>query len=324
MAKRANATLRNGRMMNKTKRNYTIFHDVTRNPMSYLMGLPAIAYAVVFSYFTYPYMFIAFQKFSYKTGLLNSEFIGLKNFEFFFKSSQVISITLNTLKLNCLFIVFTTLMAVALALMLNELRNRYFIRINQALMMFPNYLSWVVVSFMVFSLFSTDYGLVNQVLHVFGYKSIAWYNESKYWPAILTIMRVWKGAGINAVIYIATITGIDDSYYEAAVLDGANRRQICGYITLPMLMPTVSIMTLLSIGTIMYGDFGMLYAIIGDNGILLQTTDVIDTYVFRALRRIGDPSNAMAVGLFQSLIGFVMVLGSNIIARKYNPDAALY
>ncbi|HHY83794.1 MAG TPA: sugar ABC transporter permease [Clostridiales bacterium] len=311
-------------MKTQCRRKYTIFHDIIRNRASYLMGLPAILYALIFGYFTYPYMIIAFQKFNYRTGLLNSEFVGFKNFEFFFRSSQVFTITLNTIWLNLLFITFTTLAALALALMFNELRNRYFIRINQAMIMFPNYLSWVVVSFMIYSLFSTNYGLINQILSVLGSKPIAWYNNADYWPAILTIMRVWKGAGINSVIYMATIAGIDSTYVEAAVIDGAKRWQICRYITLPLLMPTVSILTLLSIGGILYGDFGMIYAIVGDNGILLRTTDVIDTYVFRALRRIGDPSNAMAIGLFQSLVGFIMVYGSNALAKKLNPDAALY
>lgn len=317
-------TMKNANSIVHRKKRYTFFHDIARNPVSYLMGLPAILYALIFGYFTYPYMLIAFQKFSYKTGLLNSEFVGLKNFEFFFKSSQVFTITVNTIWLNLLFIFFTTVVALALALMFNELRNKYFIRVNQAMMVFPNYLSWVVVSFMIYSLFSTNYGLVNQVITALGGKRVAWYNNADHWRAILTIMRVWKGAGINSIIYMATISGIDDSFVEAAMIDGAKRRQICWYITLPLLMPTVSILALLSIGGIMYGDFGMIYAIVGDNGILLRTTDVIDTYVFRALRRIGDPSNAMAIGLFQSFVGFLMVFGSNALAKKLNPDAALY
>jgi len=308
----------------KKKKKHGFIRDIAENSLAYLMGLPAILYAFVFGYLTYPYMIIAFQKFSYKTGLFGSEFVGFKNFDFFFKSSQVYSITLNTIKLNLLFILFTTVAALFLALAFNELRSKPFTRINQAAIMFPNYLSWVVVSFMIYSLFSTNYGLINQVLTWLGAKRIVWYNNADYWPAILTIMRVWKGAGINSIIYMATISSIDDSFIEAAKIDGAKRWQICRHITLPLLMPTVSILTLLSIGGIMYGDFGMIYAIVGDNGILLRTTDVIDTYMFRALRRLGDPSNAMAIGLVQSLIGFIMVFGSNALARKLNPDAALY
>lgn len=308
----------------KDKRKRRFVHDIAVNPIAYLMGLPAILYALIFGYLTYPYMIIAFQRFSYKTGIFGSEFVGLKNFEFFFKSTQVYTITFNTIKLNLLFIIFTTIVALLLALGFNELRSKSFIRINQVSIMFPNYLSWVVVSFMTYSLFSTNYGLINQVMTSLGAGRIVWYNNADYWPAILTIMRVWKGAGMNSIIYMATIASIDDSFVEAAKIDGAKRWQVCRHITLPLLMPTVSIMTLLSIGGIMYGDFGMIYAIVGDNGVLLRTTDVIDTYMYRALRRLGDPSSAMAIGLIQSIVGFIMVFGSNALARKLNPDAALY
>lgn len=307
---------------NRKKRRFV--HDIAANPIAYLMGLPAILYALIFGYLTYPYMIIAFQRFSYKTGIFGSEFVGLKNFEFFFKSTQVYTITFNTIKLNLLFIIFTTIVALLLALGFNELRSKTFIRVNQAAIMFPNYLSWVVVSFMIYSLFSTNYGLINQMLTSLGAERIVWYNNADYWPSILTIMRVWKGAGMNSIIYMATIASIDESFVEAAKIDGAKRWQICRHITLPLLMPTVSIMTLLSIGGIMYGDFGMIYAIVGDNGVLLRTTDVIDTYMYRALRKLGDPSSAMAIGLIQSIVGFIMVFGSNALARKLNPDAALY
>jgi len=288
------------------------------------MGLPVLLYTLIFGYFTYPYIIMAFQKFNYTTGLLNSPFVGFLNFEFFFKSNQILKVTMTTIKLNLLFIGFGTICAVALALMLNELKNKLFIRFTQSLMLFPNYLSWVVVSYMIYSLFATDYGLLNGIFKTLGMEKIRWYNDAHYWPTILTVMNVWKGAGMSAVIYIATITGIDETYYEAANLDGANRWQMCWSITVPLMLPTVGILTLLAIGRIMYGDFGMMYAIIGDNGILLTTTDVIDTYVYRALRKIGDPSNAMAVSLFQSMVGFMMVYGSNALVRRYDKSAALF
>jgi len=308
----------------KHQKKYSLWQDVARNPISYLMGLPVILYTLIFGYFTYPYIIMAFQKFNYVTGLLHSPFVGFKNFEFFFKSTQLLHITLNTLKLNILFIGFGTVASVILALMFNELRSKAFIRVTQSLSLFPNYLSWVVVSYMIYSIFASDYGLLNTILKSLGLQKVLWYNDARYWPTILTVMNVWKSAGMNAVIYIATITGIDSTFYESAALDGANRWQMCKSITLPLMMPTVAILTLLAIGRIMFGDFGMLYAIIGDNGILYATTDVIDTYVYRALRKIGDPSNAMAVSLFQSLVGFVMVYGSNALVRRYEKGAALF
>ena len=191
-------------------------------------------------------------------------------------------------------------------------------------MLFPNYLSWVVVSYILYSLLSTQYGLVNKGLGLFGAEPVNWYTEPGAWPAILVLMRIWKGAGMNAIIFLAAIMGIDGTVYEAAAIDGAGKWKQMTKITIPLIMPTVVIMTLLSLGKVMFGDFGMIYAIVGDNGTLYQTTDIIDTYIFRALRQVGDPAQAMAIGLFQSVIGFVMVFGTNWLTRRFYPDGALY
>lgn len=306
------------------KKKYTLLTDISRNVSSYLLLFPAALYTLVFGYMTYPYMLIAFQQFDYKKGLFNSEWVGLKNFEFFFKSNYAVTVTMNTLILNLLSIIASTLAAVLLALALNELRNKTFLKISQSIMLFPNYLSWIVVGFMLYSLFSLNLGLINHVLNFFGMPSVNWYAEPGAWPAILTIMKTWKTAGMNAVIYLAAITSIDESLYEAAKIDGANRWEQCKSITLPLMMPTVCILTLLHIGKLMYGDFGMIYALIGDNGVLYPTTDIIDTYLFRSLRQIGDPAQAMAIGLFQSVIGFLMVFGANWVTKKFFKEGALY
>lgn len=301
-----------------------MFSDIRRNKTSYLLVLPAMVYTLIFGYMTYPYMIIAFQRFNYTKGIFHSEFVGLENFEFFFRSNKALTVTFNTIFLNLLFIVFGTLMALVISLALNELRKRIFVKLSQSVMLFPHFISWIVVSYVLYAFFSMDMGLVNQMLNQLGIASVNWYTEPKVWPAILTGMHVWKGAGMSAVIYLATITGIDETLYEAAEIDGANRWQMCLHITLPLMMPTVVILTLLSIGKIMYGDFGMIYALIGDNGTLYSTTDIIDTYVFRSLRQIGNPSEAMAVGLFQSVVGFILVFGTNAITRKFFKDGALY
>lgn len=303
---------------------FGMFSDIRRNATSYLLVLPAMVYTFIFGYMTYPYMVIAFQRFNYTKGIFQSEWIGLKNFEFFFRSYKAVTITSNTIFLNLLFIVFGTLTALLISLLLNELRKKLFVKISQSVMLFPHFISWIVVSYVLYAFFSMDMGLVNQVLNKLGIASVNWYTKPEVWPGILTAMHVWKGAGMSAVIYLATITGIDETLYEAAEIDGANRWQMCLRITLPLMMPTVVILTLLSIGKIMYGDFGMIYALIGDNGTLYSTTDIIDTYVFRSLRRIGDPSEAMAVGLFQSVVGFILVFGTNAITRKFFRDGALY
>jgi putative aldouronate transport system permease protein len=303
---------------------FGMFSDIRKNGTSYLLVLPAMAYTFIFGYMTYPYMIIAFQRFNYTKGIFNSEWVGLENFEFFFRSYKALTVTFNTIFLNLLFIVFGTLMALVISLVLNELRKKLFVKISQSVMLFPHFISWIVVSYVLYAFFSMDMGLVNQILNGLGIASVNWYTEPQVWPAILTAMHVWKGAGMSAVIYLATITGIDDTLYEAAEIDGANRWQMCMRITLPLMMPTVIILTLLSIGKIMYGDFGMIYALVGDNGTLYSTTDIIDTYVFRSLRQIGNPSEAMAVGLFQSVVGFILVFGTNAITRKFFKDGALY
>lgn len=311
-------------MRKKRRPGWSLLSDIRRNGTSYLLVLPAMAYTFIFGYMTYPYMVIAFQRFNYTKGIFHSEWVGFQNFEFFFRSNKALTVTFNTIYLNLLFIIFGTLMALAISLVLNELRKKLFVKISQSLMLFPNFISWIVISYVLYALFSMDMGIVNQMLNQLGISSVNWYTEAQSWPAILTVMHVWKGAGMSAIIYLATITGIDETLYEAAEIDGANRWQMCLRITLPLMMPTVIILTMLSVGKIMYGDFGMIYALIGDNGTLYSTTDIIDTYVFRSLRQIGDPSEAMAVGLFQSVIGFILVFGTNAITRKFFKDGALY
>lgn len=313
--------------LNRKKNGFLM--DITKNKFSYIIALPAMIYVFIFSYCAYPYMVIAFQKFDYRNNnlidiIFKGEWVGLDNFKFFFSSQNAFNVTFNTIYLNLLFIITGTLVSVLIALLLNELRCRWFIKVTQSIMLFPNYISWIVVSYILLSLFSSQYGLINKSLESLGIDSVNWYAEADIWPAILVILRIWKGAGMSAIIYLASITGIDNSLYEVAQIDGANRFQQMMKITIPLIMPTIIIMTLLSVGKIMFGDFGMIYALVGDNGTLYKTTDIIDTYIFRAMRQVGDPAQAMAISFFQSAIGFVMVFGSNWLTRKLYPEGALY
>jgi len=301
-----------------------LFRELARNRYSYLLVLPAVVYVFLFSYATYPYLLIAFQRFNYQKGPFRSDWIGLENFRFFFQSNDAARVVSNTLLLNLLFMVFVTLFAVALALLFNEIRSRLFIRFAQTTMIFPSFLSWIIVSYMMYSLFTTDYGIINQALRWLGAEPVNWYSTAGAWPAILVGMKVWKDAGMSSIIYLAAIAGIDGALYESADIDGATRWQKMTRITLPLLAPTIAILTLLNLGKIFYGDFGMIYAIIGDNGVLYPTTDVIDTYVYRALRQIGDPSNAAAVGLFQSVVGLLLVFAANWTTRRTFKEGALY
>lgn len=302
----------------------TFVGDIRRHPYRYLLLLPAALYTLVYGYFSYPYMIIAFKRFDFRLGVFASPFNGFQNFEFFFRSNAAATVIWNTIYLNMLFIITGTIASLALAIMLSELHSRNFKRVSQSFMLFPHYLSWVVISYMIYGFFSMEFGMVNKIIERFGGEAVNWYTKPEAWPWILVLMRIWKGVGMSAVIYLAAITGIDRGIYEAAETDGASRWQKIWHITLPLLLPTVCILTLLSIGRIMYGDFGMIYALVGDNGVLYSTTDIIDTYVFRALRQTGNPSQAMAVGLFQSALGFLMVFGSNRLTKRLFPDGALY
>ncbi|MBD2869111.1 ABC transporter permease [Paenibacillus arenilitoris] len=308
----------------KRLKRYGFLTDIRRNPVSYLLVLPALLYTIIYGYLTLPYMVIAFQKFNYTKGIFNSEWVGWKNFEFFFNSTAASMVTWNTIKLNVLSIFFGTVVALAFAILLNEIRSKLFKRISQSTVLFPYFLSWIIVSYIVYSFFGTEHGLINNFIERLGGEPHNWYADPKPWTWILVGLSVWKEVGMSAIIYLAAITSIDDSLYEAAKMDGANRWQQIKSITIPMLMPTVSILTLLAIGKIFYSDFGMFYAIIGDNGLLYSTTDVIDTYTYRTLRTSGSPAIAMAIGMYQSIVGFILVLSANWIVKKVNKDSAMF
>ncbi len=302
----------------------TIITDVRKNVFSYLLVLPAAVYTFIFGYLTLPYILMAFEKYNFKLGLLKSPFVGLKNFMFFFQSSRAAMITWNTVYLNVIFIVTGTIASIFLALMLTEIKNKIYLKTTQSVLLFPHFLSWIIVQYVVFALLSSEYGWLNSMFTTFGFPRVSMYSEADMWPFILAVIRIWKGAGMGSVIYMAAIVGMDEGLFEAARIDGANKFQQIIHLTLPLLAPTISILTLLSVGKIFYGDFQMIYALVGDNGILLKRTDVIDTFVYRALRQTGDPSAAMAVGLYQALVGFVMVYGSNRLVRHFFPDGAMF
>ncbi|MDY4140313.1 MAG: ABC transporter permease subunit [Eubacteriales bacterium] len=311
--------------MSQTRhKRYTFLTDIRRNPLSYLMLIPAALYTLVFGYLTIPYMLSAFQNYNYRDGLFGSPYVGLKNFEFFFKSNAAPRVIGNTVFLNIMFITFTLIVSVTAALLLNELHHAKLKKFLQSTYLFPYFLSWIVINYVVYTLTSNKYGIINQVLALFGAKPINFYTKGSYWPAILVIAKVWKDMGMNIVIYLAVITGFDPQIYEAAMIDGAGRFRACISITLRLLMPTICMLTIMSVGKIFNGDFGMIYALVGDNGMLQKTTDVIDTYVFRTLRQTGNPSQSMAISLFQSVLGFITVCGANWIARRFFSEGALF
>ncbi len=300
-----------------------IWSELLKNRLLYSMMLIGILWTVVFAYIPMGGLIVAFKKFSYSDGILNSPWAGIDNFKFLFLNKDLFNITFNTVWLNILFIVFSTTVSVILALLFTEIKSKIYKKLTQSIVIIPYFISWAVVA-MFLQGFLGDRGLINQLIRHLGGDSIAFYSTDTYWRLILVLLRIWQGAGFGTIIYIATITGFDAEIYEAAKIDGANRFQLISKLTLPMLKTTIIMLTLMSIGNIFRGDFGMIYALIGDNSLIYKTTDVIDTYVYRALRTNSNLGFSTAVSFYQSVVGFCIVLASNWLTRKVEPDSALF
>jgi putative aldouronate transport system permease protein len=242
-----------------------------------------------------------------------------------FRTSDAYVITRNTLLYNAVFIALGLSVAMAIAILLNEIRNKFAHRFYQSVIILPHMISIILVSYLVYALLSPETGFLNKtVLPMLGIEPISWYLEPAYWPYILTIVHIWKGAGYSCIIFLAAIVGIDREYYEAAKIDGASKWLQIRSITLPMIMPITIMLTLLAIGRIFYSDFGLFYQVPMNSGPLYETTNVIDTYVFRGLMQIGDIGMSAAAGFYQSLVGFALVVASNAVVRKIDKDSALY
>jgi len=291
----------------------------------YLMMLPALLYLLINNYIPMAGMVIAFKKLNFAKGIWASPWAGLKNFKFLFASKDAWIITRNTLLYNVAFILVNMVVGIAIAILITEIRNTKLKKIYQSAILLPFLMSMVILSYIVYALLSAENGLVNNsILPLFHIDSIQWYQEPKYWPVILIIANCWKGVGYGCLIYIASLIGIDPSFYEAARLDGASKWQEITKITLPSLVPTIITLLLLSIGRIFYSDFGLFYQVPMNSGVLFPTTNVIDTYVYRALIEQGNISMSSAAGVYQSLVGFCVVMLSNWIVRKVDKDQALF
>lgn len=291
----------------------------------YLMMLPGVVYLLINSYLPMFGLVIAFKDINFTKGIWKSDWVGLQNFKFLFQTSDAFIITRNTLLYNIAFILIGLVVAVGFAILLNEVKSKIASRLYQSIIILPFLISMVLVSYLVFSMLSIESGFMNKtVLPALGIDPISWYNEPKYWPFILTMVQVWKGAGYACIIYLAAIIGIDPEYYEAAKLDGASKWQQIRKITLPLISPVITMLTLLQIGRIFYSDFGLFYQVPMNAGALFSTTNVIDTYVFRGLLQLGNMGMSSAAGFYQSLVGFTLVMISNFVVRKINKENALF
>ena len=312
-------------LVDVSKKRVNPFKELWTNKFLYLLALPAVVYTFIFSYLTLPYIVIAFEKFNYKTGVF-SPFVGLKNFEYFFKSSWAWTVTRNTLVINILFLIVGTVCSVVLAIVLNEVKAKKFLKVSQSMMLFPYFISWVIVGVFVYNIFNYETGILNSVLTFFGAEKVNMYDASKagIWPWIICLFNSWKWCGYNSVIYIAAITGVDAEIHEAASIDGANIFERIRYITIPCILPTIITMLLLQVGRILRGDFEMFYQIVGNNGQLFNKTDVIDTYVFRSLLQNSNLGMTAAASFYQSVICFATIMIVNAVVKHVEEDLALF
>ena len=303
----------------------TVQARIRHNIPLYLMFLPGAIYLLINNYIPMAGLVIAFKQVNWNKGILKSPWVGFSNFEYLFKTKEAWNITRNTLGYNIIFIILGTVIAIAVAILLNEITSMMLKKTYQTVILLPYLISMVVVSYLVYAMLSSENGFVNlSILRPLGKQEISWYTESKYWPAILIIIYIWKTFGYNCILYYATLVGIDRGYYEAAVIDGASRWQQIRHIPLPELVPTIITLTLMSIGKIFYSDFGLFYQVPMDSGPLYDVTNTIDTYVYRGLIRQNNVGMSSAAGFYQSIIGFVLVLLANYAVRRISKENALF
>lgn len=314
--------------MRRIKSNPVVsfIRNIIENRALLLIALPGMSLLFIFCYMPLVGLLIAFKDFKFGPGIFGSPWQKpiFYNFEYLFKSEAIFRATRNTLLLNFMFILVGVVCAIIFAILLNEITHRSIKKITQSFSFLPYFMSWIVVSVFVYGIFSNETGALNHLLVKLGLERHNWYSSPEYWPFILLGINIWKFVGYNSVIYLATIAGIDPTYYEAAEIDGATRFQQAMRITLPMLIPTAIILVLLQLGKIMNADFGLFYGIIGENSMLYKTTDVLDTFIYRNLRKLGDIGMASAAGLYQSAISFIVLLVFNTLARKYEKGTSLF
>ncbi len=289
-----------------------------------LMCVPAIIYFIAFSYAPLPGIYVAFVNYNYRKGIFGSPFVGLKNFEFVANSGKLWMLTKNTILFNLAFIVLDNLLAVVVAILLKEIQSKAFRKVSQTMMFLPYFISQVLVGLLVYSLLNSDTGYLNVVRGMLGLEPLKLYKTGDPWPLIIILVHLWQKTGYNSVVYFAAIMGIDSAVIEASMIDGANAWQKIRYIILPSLKPTIVILLLFALGGIVKGDFGLFWNLVGRNPILYQKVDIIEMFVYRATISDFNFSTASAVGLYQSLIGFVMVLSVNAIVKKIEPDYSLF
>ena len=299
--------------------------EIRKKWFFYLIPIPGIICLLLFSYMPMAGLYVVFERYTYQGGLFGSEFVGLQNFKFFFMNmSNALRATKNTLVIKGFSIVLGVVVNVGLAILINEINSKVFKKVTQTVMLFPYFISWIIVGMVALALFDEDTGMINSMLIHFGGEAVEWYSNADYWWAIMIFTTVWKGAGYGSIIYYCALSGFDQSLYEAAEIDGAGRWKRITKITIPLLKPTIMTMFLLNIGGILSGSVDQIMGMTNLNPFLLEKTDTIATFVYRSAIVNGQFESASAITLYQSVFGFILVLGANLLVKKLDPDYALF
>ncbi len=305
-----------------------IRYDIRKNPVLMIMVLPSVAYFLITSYLPMVGVYFGFTSYQFTTDffstLFGSKFVGLSNFEYLFSSGLAWRMTANTLIYNFIFIVGGTILKVAIAIMFSEIAGKFFKKYVQTITFLPHFISMVMVGTFAYNLLNYNSGVINSMLVALGFERVDFYSMPNAWYVILPLVDFWKGVGYGSIIYVSAITGISDELYEAADLDGANFMQEIVHITIPSIRPTIVILTLMSLGSIMKGNFDLFYQLVGESGQLMETTEIIDTYVWRSLRQNVQIGMGSAAGLYQSFVGMILVVLVNTIVKKIEPDYAIF
>lgn len=311
--------------MGNLKNNLITFkRELVRKRILFLMILPTIVFFIIFSYIPMPGAYVAFVDYKMRKGIFGSQFVGFKNFEFLMKTGDLWRITKNTLLYNLAFLFIGHFTQVTLAIMISELKCKWFKKLSQSVILLPYFISMVIVGFFAYNLFNYNYGFVNGIITSLGFDRHDFYSDQGIWKYIIVAFNIWSGTGYGMIVYLASITGIDSEIYEAASIDGATLMQRILYITLPLLKPTVILLVLFGLGGILKGSFDLFYNLIGTNSVLYPQTDIIDTFVFRSLAGQFNFSQGAAVGFYQSVFGLLLVLTVNAIVKKVDPESALF
>lgn len=300
-----------------------------KNLLLLTMVLPGAIWLLLIRYLPMFGIVIAFKNYrAYKpntfwNNIVKSEWVGLKNFQFL-KSPDTLVMIRNTLGYNILWIILGLIISLTFAVMMSELSVKFAAKAYQTLMFFPYFLSWVVASYFVLAFLDPTSGMIPALQKSLGYKPTSFYHDTTYWPLILTLANLWKNVGYSAVLYLAAITGIDTTLYEAAAVDGATKTQQIWHITLPGIRTMVIILLIMNVGKIFNSDFGLFYNVPQNSGSLYPVTQVIDTYVYRAYANTHNMGMSSAAGLLQSVVGFICILTTNAIVKKIDPESTLF